>query len=35
MEAGMVTLRVDGARKVMMGLTTPEEVLLVTAEVDA
>jgi general secretion pathway protein E len=34
MAAGMVTLRLDGARKVMMGLTTPEEVLLATAEAD-
>ncbi len=32
MEAGMVTLRADGARKVMLGLTTPEEVMMVTAE---
>ncbi len=30
--AGMVTLRFDGARKVMLGLTTPEEVMLMTAE---
>jgi general secretion pathway protein E len=29
---GMVSLRMDGARKVMAGATTPEEVLLVTAE---
>jgi len=34
-EDGMVTLRFDGARKVMQGLTTPEEVLMVTAEGDA
>ncbi len=32
MDQGMVTLRFDGARKVVQGLTTPEEVLLVTAE---
>jgi general secretion pathway protein E len=32
MEAGMVTLRYDGARKVVQGLTTPEEVMLMTAE---
>jgi len=32
MEAGMVTLRSDGARKVVQGMTTPEEVLLMTAE---
>ncbi|MEM9493375.1 MAG: ATPase, T2SS/T4P/T4SS family, partial [Myxococcota bacterium] len=31
-EEGLVTLRMDGARKVMQGLTTPEEVLMVTAE---
>ena len=31
-EAGMVTLRADGARKVMLGMTTPEEVMLMTAE---
>ncbi|HEY4179793.1 MAG TPA: type II secretion system ATPase GspE [Kofleriaceae bacterium] len=31
-EAGMVTLRLDGARKCMLGLTTPEEVMLMTAE---
>jgi general secretion pathway protein E len=31
-EAGMVTLRFDGARKVVQGLTTPEEVMLMTAE---
>ena len=31
-EAGMVTLRYDGARKVMLGMTTPEEVVLMTAE---
>jgi general secretion pathway protein E len=29
---GMVTLRIDGARKVVHGITTPEEVLLMTAE---
>ena len=27
---GMKTLRMDGARKVKMGITTPEEVLRVT-----
>ncbi len=32
MEAGMVTLRYDGARKCVLGMTTPEEVMLVTAE---
>lgn len=31
---GLVTLRMDGARKVMLGMTTPEEVLMVTAESD-
>ena len=31
-EDGMVALRADGARKVVLGMTTPEEVLLVTAE---
>ncbi|HSK02725.1 MAG TPA: type II secretion system ATPase GspE [Kofleriaceae bacterium] len=31
-EAGMVTLRFDGARKVVQGMTTPEEVMLMTAE---
>ena len=31
-EEGLVTLRMDGARKVMQGLTTAEEVLMVTAE---
>jgi general secretion pathway protein E len=31
-EEGLVTLRMDGARKVMQGMTTPEEVLMVTAE---
>jgi general secretion pathway protein E len=30
--AGMITLRAEGARKVVQGLTTPEEVLLITAE---
>ncbi len=30
--AGMVTLRAEGARKVVQGLTTPEEVMLMTAE---
>jgi general secretion pathway protein E len=29
---GMVSLRFDGARKVVLGMTTPEEVMLVTAE---
>jgi general secretion pathway protein E len=29
---GMVTLRMDGARKVVQGMTTPEEVMMVTAE---
>ncbi len=29
---GMVALRADGARKVVLGMTTPEEVLLMTAE---
>jgi general secretion pathway protein E len=33
--AGMVSLRLDGARKVMQGMTTPEEVLMVTAESEA
>ena len=28
----MVTLRMDGARKVVLGMTTPEEVMMVTAE---
>jgi len=31
-EAGMFTLRLDGARKVVQGMTTPEEVMLMTAE---
>ncbi len=31
-DAGMVPLRFDGARKVCLGMTTPEEVLLMTAE---
>ncbi len=34
-ERGMITLRMDGARKVMQGMTTPEEVMMVTAEADA
>ena len=34
MERGLVTLRLDGARKVIQGLTTPEEILMVTAESD-
>ena len=29
---GLVTLRFDGARKVVQGMTTPEEVMMVTAE---
>ncbi len=32
--AGMVSLRLDGARKVIQGLTTTEEVMLMTAEAD-
>jgi general secretion pathway protein E len=32
MERGMVSLRMEGARKVMQGMTTPEEVMMVTAE---
>jgi general secretion pathway protein E len=35
LDAGMVSLRLDGARKVMQGLTTPEEVMMVTAEADS
>src|SRR5262245_52478722 len=31
-EEGMVTLRLDGARKCVQGMTTPEEVMLMTAE---
>ncbi len=31
-QEGMVTLRYDGARKVVLGMTTPEEVMLMTAE---
>jgi general secretion pathway protein E len=31
-QAGMITLRGDGARKCMQGMTTPEEVMLMTAE---
>jgi general secretion pathway protein E len=31
-ESGMVSLRLDGARKVVLGMTTPEEVMLMTAE---
>src|SRR6185295_18752622 len=31
-EQGMVSLRFDGARKVVLGMTTPEEVMLMTAE---
>jgi general secretion pathway protein E len=34
-ERGLVTLRMDGARKVVQGMTTPEEVLMATAEGDA
>ena len=30
--AGMVSLRFDGARKVVQGMTTAEEVMLTTAE---
>ena len=30
--SGMVSLRADGARKVVLGMTTPEEVMLVTAD---
>ena len=33
--AGMISLRADGARKVMQGMTTPEEVMLVTAEANS
>ena len=32
--AGMVNLRFDGARKCIQGLTTAEEVMLITAEAD-
>jgi general secretion pathway protein E len=32
LEAGMVSLRFDGARKVVQGMTTAEEVMLTTAE---
>jgi general secretion pathway protein E len=32
LKGGMVTLRFDGARKVVQGMTTPEEVMMVTAE---
>jgi len=35
LRSGMVSLRDDGARKVMLGMTTPEEVLMVTAENEA
>jgi len=31
-DEGMVTLRYDGARKCVLGMTTPEEVMLMTAE---
>ncbi len=31
-EDGMVALRMEGARKVVQGMTTPEEVMLMTAE---
>jgi general secretion pathway protein E len=31
-DRGMVTLRMDGARKVMQGMTTPEDVMMVTSE---
>ncbi len=30
--AGMVSLRADGARKVVQGMTTPEEVMMATAD---
>jgi general secretion pathway protein E len=33
-DRGMVSLRAEGARKVMLGMTTPEEVLMLTAEGD-
>jgi general secretion pathway protein E len=33
-ERGMITLRMDGARKVLAGLTTAEEVLMTTAEAE-
>ena len=32
LDRGMVALREEGARKVMLGMTTPEEVLLMTSE---
>ena len=32
---GLVSLRGEGARKVMQGMTTPEEVLMVTAEAES
>jgi general secretion pathway protein E len=32
--SGMVSLRAEGARKVIQGMTTPEEVLLATAEAE-
>ncbi|HET6611054.1 MAG TPA: type II secretion system ATPase GspE [Kofleriaceae bacterium] len=32
---GMITLRQDGARKVLLGLTTPEEVMMITTESEA
>jgi len=31
-DEGMVSLRFDGARKIIQGMTTPEEVMLMTAE---
>ena len=31
-DEGMVSLRLDGARKCVLGMTTPEEVMLMTAE---
>ncbi|HUS63953.1 MAG TPA: type II secretion system ATPase GspE [Kofleriaceae bacterium] len=34
-DRGMVSLRADGARKCMLGMTTPEEVLMATAESNA
>jgi general secretion pathway protein E len=33
-DRGMISLRLDGARKCMLGMTTPEEVLMATAEAD-
>jgi general secretion pathway protein E len=31
-QGGMVSLRADGARKVILGITTPEEILMMTTE---